>query len=436
MIKKIILLSAICSQILISCSKDESSTTETVPTDEVATWINLPYSALTPEQQKLKLESEANASLVEMDKLKTSSAIEAIQNLERLLEISSIDLLNGKSNNGIADLINVSEVYGIYTWNNTQNSWTKTASTTDLKFVFPAKKSQTTNNTVLTSKGVSSGVKATAEDTSTISDEIFLPSSVDATLTIDNAAAASIVMNAKYVNGNNRPEEAGYKIVLNDGYVWENNAKKGTTNAFNLSFSYNNKNIMSYAVDSNSKIDALLDSDDVLNSYKGKGNVLVKVLDNFVLIGNMDLEAMSNEEEAFNTNNKRPDYRSKNYYTDLNLYNKNSAESEAAIFNKNTKLILVSRKDGSKVADLVQHAVKGYLSTNNVEWIVDTTIPVYGGYWSWNWQSNSIQTIQYYDTNSYFRFKDNTEVETSVYFSTGFDALETKFNDFIDSFNR
>jgi hypothetical protein len=438
MIKKIILLSAICSQILISCEKEEVSTPETVPTsnpvtvNELSTWINLPYSALTPEQQKLKLETEANAALVEMDKLKTSSAIEAIQNLESLLSISSIDFLNGKTDNGINDLINVSEVYGIYTWNNVNNTWTKTVSTSDLKFVFPAKKNQTTNNAVLSSKAVSSGIKETLGD----SDEIYLPSFVDATLSINNTQAGSIVLNAKYTNGNSRPEETGYKIVLNDGYVWENNAKKGTPNSFNTSFLYNNKNIMSFVVDSNAKIDELLDNDTVLNSYRGKGNVLVKVLDNFVIIGNMDLEAISNDEEAFDKNNKRPDYRSKNYYTDTNIYEKNKAESDVSIYNKNTKLILVSRKDGSKVADFVLRASKGYLHTDNQEWIEDKTVPVYGGYWSWNWQSGTVQTIQYYNTNTYLRFKDNTEVETNVYFSTGFDALETKFTDFIDSFNR
>jgi hypothetical protein len=434
MFKKVILLSAICAQALVSCSKDETITNPPVVQPEEVSLVNLPYSSLTPEQQKLKLESEANAALVEMDKLKSSSAIEAIQNLERLLEISSIDLLNGKPDNGVADLINVSEVYGIYTWNNDKNSWTKTASSTDLKFIFPAKKSQTTNNTVLTSKGVSSGVKATSTDTNGIVDEIFLPSSVDAIITIDNVQAGSIIMNAKYVNGNNRPEEASYKVILNDGYVWENNAKKGATNAFNLSFSYNGKNIMNYTVDSNSKIDALLDNDNVLNSYKGKGNVLIKILDNFVIIGNMDLEAISNEQDAFEKNNKRPDYNSKSYYTDLNVYEKKRAESDAAIFNKNTKLFLVSKKDGSRVADVTQNAVKGYLSTSYYKWTVDPTVPVYGGYWSWDW--NTVQTVQYYDTDIYFRFKDNTEVAASVYFSTGFDALEKKFNDFIDAFNR
>jgi hypothetical protein len=438
MIKRIFLLAVISSQIFTSCSKDDtvSPTDQNVATDDVSTWINLPYSALTPEQQKVKLESEANAALVEMDKMKTSSAIEAMQNLERLLEINSVDLLNGKNSNQIADLINVSEVYGIYTWNNAQSKWIKSASTTELKFVFPAKKSLTNNNAVLSSKAVSSGVKATVTDTDQIEDQIFLPSSVDATITIDNVQAGSIVLNAKYVNGNERPEESDYKVILNDGYVWSNSAKKGTTNAFNASFLYNNKNIINFAVDSNSKIDALLDNDVILNNYKGKGNVLVKVLDNFVLIGNMDLEAISNETEAFDTNNKFPDYRSKNYYIDRNLYEKNSAESDATIFNKNTKLILVSRKDGSKVADLVERAVKGYVRTENVEWIVDATIPVYGGHWSWNWQSNAVQTVQYYDNKTYFRFKDNTEVEGSVYFSTGFDALETKFNDFIKAFNR
>src|SRR5437773_76074 len=88
-----------------------------------------------------------------------SSAIEAVENLNRLLDINTVDIFNGKNDNEVEDILNVSGVYGIYTWNNTGQKWDKTASTTELKFVFPAKKSLTANNAAFSAKGVSSDVK-------------------------------------------------------------------------------------------------------------------------------------------------------------------------------------------------------------------------------------------------------------------------------------
>ncbi|WP_395075604.1 hypothetical protein [Flavobacterium sp.] len=412
----------------------------------------MPYSSLTPGQQKLKFKNEANAMLLEMDKMKTSSAIEAIQNLENLLSISTIDLLNGKNSNEIAELLNVSDAYGIYTWNNQTQIWNKTTSTTELKFIFPAKKNQTANNTILSSKSVSSGIKIEIVDTSAntyydfntntwvstpqIDDEIYLPTSVDAKLTIDNQQVASFILNAKYTNGNQAPEEFGYKLILSDGYVWDNIAKKGIQNSFNSKFTYNQKNMLDFNVDSNTKIDALLNEDVQLNSYQGKGNTLVKILDNFVLFGNMDVETASNESDAFSATQVFPDYRSRDYYTKRNIYYKKQSESEATIFNKNVKLALVSKKDGTRIADVVQRSVIGSTYNTPQVWVIDSSVPTYGGYWTYNWQSSVFQTVQYYDTELYLRFNDNTEVAMNVYFSEGFDTIETKFENFIDSFNR
>ena len=45
-------------------------------------------------------------------------------------------------------------------------------------------------------------------------------------------------------------------------------------------------------------------------------------------------------------------------------------------------------------------------------------------------------TIQYYEEVLYLKFNDSTEVAMSTYFSTGFDKLETKFEDFLKAFER
>ena len=103
--------------------------------------------------------------------------------------------------------------------------------------------------------------------------------------------------------------------------------------------------------------------------------------------------------------------------------------------NKNIKLILVSKKDGTKIADVVYHSEKGYsYDTELPVWIKNTNY-TNGGYWSYT-GNGEIITIQHYDEVLYLKFNDNTEVEMGAYFSTGFDALETKFEDFLKAFER
>lgn len=435
MIKKIFLFSVIISQLTISCTKD--NTTEESLTEQIANITKQPYSKLTPSEQKVKLEAEANEMLLQMDKSKTSGAIEAIQNLGNLLSISSVDIFNGKNDNQIADILNVSGVYGIYTWNNSKQIWIKTASTTELKFVFPAKKIQTANNAILSSKSTSSDIKVKLEDSynwqsgATINDSFFLPTSVDATLTIDNAQSATFVTNAKYTGTIETPDESSFKMVLNDGYTFEISGKKAIENTAKSSFTYNGKNLVSFNAGSTADIDALIE-DDALIQYRGKANGLVQIMDNFIIVADMDIATQAKDEEALEKTLIEPEYNKKTYYTDVNAYNLKKSEGEVLANNKNLKLILVSKKDGTKIADVIQRSEKGYSYNSYSIWVASNNS--YGGYWDYN--SNGGALVQYYDEVLYLKFNDNTEVAMSSYFSTGFDNLETKFENFLKSFER
>ncbi len=447
MIKKFLLLSLVVSQLTISCSSDDSSDTkdETLA-EQIANIVKQPYSKLSPADQKLKLEAEANDMLTQLDKSKSSSAIEAIENLNRLLDLSQVDIFGGKNNNKVEDIINVSGVYGIYTWNNTEKVWVKTASTTELKFVFPAKSSQTANNAILSAKGVSSDVKVKFYDgyvtnnngMQEIFDSIFLPSSSDATLTIDGNSSATFTQTAKYSSKNQSPDEFAYKITLNDGYTWEMSGKKGLENTAKASFTYNGKNLVDFNTGSTANIDNLIDNDELIQ-YRGKANGLITLMDNFVIVADMDLATAAADDAAFEKANTRPvrpawnqansDYKA--YYTALNAYEKKYSEGSVASFNKNMKLILVSKKDGTKIADVIQHSEKDGDDHTFL-------LPVWnadGGYWS-NDGTGEMFSQPYLIEVYYLKFSDNTEVAMGVYFSEGFENLNTKFNDFIKAFNK
>jgi hypothetical protein len=446
MIKKILLLSLIASQFMISCSSEDkpADTKDKTLTEQIAEIIKQPYSKLTPADQKIKLEAEANEMLVQLDKSKSSSAIEAIENLNRLLDISTVDIFNGKNDNEVEDILNISGAYGIYTWNNTKKSWDKTDSKTELKFVFPAKESLTTNNAVFSSKGVSSDVKIEFYDgyNSTkgieVFDNLFLPSSSDATLTIDNKEASKFTQTAKYSSKNQSPDEFAYKMSLNDGYVWEMSGSKAALNTSKATLTYNGKNLVSFNAGSSAEIDKLIDND-ALVQYRGKANGLFTLMDNFVIVADMDLATEAADDVTLNKNLVRPNYPAYNdpttnfkaYYTALNTYEKKQSEGKAANFNKNLKFILVSKKDGTKIADIIQHSEK---SGNDYFF----NLPVWNaqnGYWSNNGTGESFSRSNLQEV-LYLKFKDNTEVAFSTYFSEGFDKFETKFEDFIKAFNK
>ncbi|GIZ10357.1 hypothetical protein [Flavobacterium sp. UMI-01] len=440
MLKKTILISSIISLLTVSCStSDDGSSSELSLSEQIEKLVQQPYSKLTPSEQKVKLEAEANAMLTDMDKSKTSSAIEAMQNLGNLLDISSIDIFNGKNDNKIEDIINVSGVYGVYTWNNTTQKWTKTSSSSELKFIFPAKKGGTSNNATLTSNSTSSNIKVNIIDTygnwnyntnsysNDIKDQVFLPLSVNSTLSIDNKEVAKIESTAKYDN-KEVPTETSLKINLNDGYAYEMSSAKGSTNSAKLGFSYNGKSLISFTAGSTAQIDKILDDSSVA-SYHGKANAIIQIMDNFIILEDINIEGTTNAQNALDKSVVYPNYNSNTYHNDLNKYYKAQAEGEVAITNNNTKSILVSKKDGTKIADLVQRAEKGdsyyeyYTKWNSTY-----------RYWEYN-ASNPI-LIQHYDTVTYLRFNDNTEVEISAYFSSGFDDLNTRFENFWKSFER
>ena len=398
--KKIIVLSMIICQLAVSCSSgsDGSNAID----NEIASLLQKPYSSLTTDQQKVKLEDEANSMLLLMENSKSSTALDAIENFGRLLSISEPSMpMARKAARTIQEILNISDFYGVFTWNPSQENWTFSPSTTELKFIFPASASSTTNNAELTAQSISSGVKVVI-DTQT-GDQLNLPSSVNAILKIGGVQVGAYEANAVYSNDNPTPVEVGYKLTLN-GYVWENYAKRTTPISVKSSFSYNGKNLIDFNVGSTADIDKLMEGSE-LTQYLGKANCLISLMDNFVMMADMNIEGLANDQSALYINTPEPDY---NNSTAVSAYNKTISEGEANAFNKNVKMALVSKKDGTKLADVVLRSVRGDINYYDE---------------------------QEYNTNLYLRFGDNTEVAMDVYFSDGFDTLAAKFQEFINSFN-
>lgn len=410
MIRKIILASLIVSQFTISCSKDDETTDDNL-SEQINNLMNLPYSSLTPEQQKAKLETEANQMLTQLDATKNSVSIDALDNLSTLLEISPIDALEGTDTTNPQALLNVTET-GVYTWDSAKQIWAKTDSGSELKFVFPSGDAKSANNSSFTSKNT--------------------PTGSNAALTINNTETATFTQTVKYSPGKETPDELGYKMTIKDGYAWEVSSKNGAESSGKAAFTYKGKNLLEFNSGGTDKIDALLDPE--LGEYKGKANGYIKIMDNFAIVSQTDFAAAAIDDA--NLEKSLPaelDYENKDYFKNLNDRNLKESQGAAANFNKNTKAVLVSVKDGTKIADVVQHSEKDESSsyTTQQKWVVDNTDPN-GGYWDWD--PNASQPVNYYQEVNYLKFKDGTEVAMSAYFGEVFDTMENKFNDFLDGF--
>ena len=398
MIKKILLFSVIISQLTISCSSNDNESAND-PNAQIAELLKKPYSSLTPDQQKAKLENEANGMLTQMENSKSSTAIDAFENLESIFNLSLPEIKIGKKTaKTVQEVLNVSDAYGIFTWDSKNQDWIKTASTSELKLVFPATDKAITNNATLTASSIASKVKIVVNTTT--GEEMYLPSSVTAVLTIGGTEVGKYEAKATYATANPEPTEVSYKLTLN-GYVFENSAKRTSPISVTSSFSHDGKNLISFNVGSTTDIDKLMEGSE-LSQYYGKANCLISLMDNFVLVADMDIEGFANADEAL-SKIPDPDYSSPEK---VNAYNKTISEGLATAFNNNVKMALVSKKDGTKLADVVQRSVKGDL--------------YYGQ--------------QQYDDILFLRFNDKTEVAMDVYFSTGFGTFETKFEDFLKAF--
>ena len=415
-------------QLVLSCSSDDGSNNLDGLSSDIDAILAQPYSKLSPEEQKVKLEAEANAMLTKMDMTKTSGAIEAIQNLGKLLSISPIDIFKGKNDNQIAEILNVSGVYGIYTWSISRQNWFVTSSITELKIVFPAKINGTINNATLSSNSTSSAIKVEIEDTygnwvynpitynyeqsPSIFDEIYLPNSVDATLNIDNVQVATFAAKAAYSGTKETPDSSSFKMILKDGYTWEISASKGENNSAISNLTYLGKNLINLNFNSSAKIDLLLE-DNNLNQYLGKANGLFQIMDNFMIVANMDIATLASDEDASTRNNPYPYYSTpiSTYYSNLNAYYKTESNDAVASFNKNIKMALVSKIDGAKIADIIERSEKDYA-----------------------YYSNGI-LVQYYTEVPFLRFGDQSEVEMESYF-LGFSSFKTNVENYLKAFER
>ncbi len=404
-----------------SCGNDdkENNLPDEPTVDDVE---KLPYSSLTPEQQKDKLAQEANAFIAQMNDLSKEKSVEVFKSFNGCLSISnpffeekddtaiyepdpvvgptSVQARNVKIRSA-EDIMYINSFYGKYSWNAATQAWDTSASSAALVLEFPVGKS-TTNNGKIEVTGVSS---------EQVFDGVELPKQLTAKVYYGSDVVASIEVNGDVKVQNNDPAvPATASVTLQMGsYKLTQSFNKADKKA-TASFVKGATTLISATANVSGNIDKALQESDG-NLITG-GNLSMELMGSLAIVGAIDV-AQYNKEFVEETDSPSPSEG-----TEGQIPNGDVCKQNVETYNKYHELYLVSTTDKTKIARLIQ---KAKLFTDEYSY--------------YDYQSDKYisHTYYYWGTVEVLKFNDNTEVEAEVYFSEGFDAVVKNFENFITS---
>ena len=399
---------------------------------------SFPYSELTPEEQKVKLELESIELLNQLESASSLAAIEVFEYLIELLEIDEpqVEEPIKESRAGLWEVLtfDASYAYGVFTWNDASQSWRRANSSSELKFVFPSGEGKS-NNASFTVNSRNSNSNIVIEDSSTGGESnyhdrtvINLPGTITGILSLDNKEIARVEFGAEYekfdkveISGPSEDEyedddeeeyddenwlltvQGSYPVVVklristNEGFVyWYNIDGKGKESSVEMQLSKDNKvlieSLFAFDIDFKSLLDEVSDDIDELFDLDidVKANGYTKLLDDLVLIYAIDAMNLASEMERLDD---EYDDENQAYCNDL-----------AEVLNTNMSVVLVSLKEGDngfKIADIVYN-----VETDDGDYYV----------------------------SPFLKFGDGTQIEMDAYFGSGFSDLTDRWDEFREAF--
>ena len=461
--QKIFFALAVFAGLLITgCGKDdpkgkennlETGTVTDIDLDKV---MKYPYSELTPEEQKAKLEQESIEFLEMGNALKTSPAVKTLQYLNDLFDQDSPDINIWKEVSDVKEIFEIANVYGVFTWDDSKKEWTETASTSELKFIFPADKNSTSNNALLSVEAENSGIEyiykyedwywdGETEKIINREEVYYLPKSAVGILAIDNKEVAKIEFAAEYKDDKEVPVKTEFKVTTSDEYTYWCKVEKGSPySRIETQLTYQESIMMEALFLTGAKIDDIVDQDldggEIDFTLLDGANGYMKLLDNLVVVYQVDIENLAREIDKIEADyDQKMDAlyedweaweKNRNRYVLEGLYRKERSDKIALVTNRYVKAALSSIKEDFKIADLIGKSEKDDECWDSYYWDSGQ------GSWVYDWNRPETKKYDYYVINPYLKFNDNTLIEASVYFSEGFKDLEVKWEDFVNAFDR
>ena len=412
--KKLFLI-PLCLIFIVACKKDDPDGPNINQYDKYS------YSTLSTEQQKDKLAAESDAILSSLSSLPNEAGIKVLGSFFNLLGQSYLDISDVLDFDEDTYIIDVKDMNGEFTWNTATESWDKKALSGKIIFNFPVEKSATNNGKVEIT-GTGSGTKGNPYNNDPELRQLELPKDMKLVASLSSKEVANFEIKAKDPNYNDIAKDASAKITLGN-YVISANAKQEKNSKVGSTFCFKNGNSVI--------IDALLSSTidwEYIYEYKEYTGYwddeawewieeyeMVKdttiVLDyqsaevnigaNLAMVGYVNVKELNSQlGKIYDKYDKLPS-------TDANI--EAYVKEEAAAYDANINMTLVSKKDKYKIA-----TVKfGYYF--NVE------VDDYG-------------KSYYYNVEPILVFNDKTEVSAETFFGKGFDKVIEAWMNFFMSF--
>ena len=460
--KFFVVLMMFAGLLMMGCNKDKDK-------DRDPEWDDLstiPWSKLTPDKQKVKLEQETIKLLNELQAASSLKAIDVFEYFSDLLDRASPDVTDPykkQPGSSVAEkyLFDLANTYGVFTWNPSGNmgkgSWTKASSITELKFVFPSDSKKTTNNASFTMKSTNSSSTVTSQYwyhncdypncTEELRQDLYkLPSTASGILALDGTNIAVIEIGIEYENvgkidmeddefiEGSAPVKTKLLVTTPEGYSFGYDLDgKGKDTKFEMHVT-KGKSVLVEAlykmnIDLSEIFDEAVNTDDIEDifdlDWKINANGHFRMTDDISLLYVINVAKFA--EEIYDiTNWEEPDWDRSDYYSKLGQLKRKESDDLAAAYSKYMQIALVSKKEGTKIADMIFQSKKD------------------GEYWDyfvwrnnrWEWGTTQTKKYDKYAPVPFLKFGDGTLVEAEVYFSSGFGKLEERWEDFVKAFER
>ncbi|MDR0231312.1 MAG: hypothetical protein LBI82_04255 [Dysgonamonadaceae bacterium] len=397
-----LLATLVCfSLFFVSCKKDDpvnndsfGESTKPVDNSEI---LSFPFSKLTPEEQKEKLQSEANAFLAALNDLPNSTCLKTLKAFDALLSINSPEIGNFNLNSS-KNIIYIKDFYGKYTWNSLKKTWTVSENSSQLEFNFPTG----TASARIVITGVASNAKTETHEEYydydkgkyvEITNVYELPKELTAKIYSSDKEVGSIELKSNIVDDQTPPSLSALKYVM-DEYVLTMAAERKTPNVISSTLKKGNQVLINATADLSYNVDNAINGKEPGDM---KANMVIRILNNLAIAGNMDIDKYTAaDNKAYKTYEEKAYEIYDKYWNDeisyeqaIQLMNGNEEvyyNASAKAFNDNTLLYIASLKDKAKFARMIQTAKEYSESWETYDWDYD-----------WDY---------YYETGK-FRYYDN-----------------------------
>lgn len=417
---------SLAALMMFSCS---SSKNDNVDPSNPKDLLDLPYSTLSPADQKKKLSQEGEGVIKLMEDLPNDKALLLLESFALKSDLFFDAIEEGRTGSDLTKtIVKLSQYYGEYEWDLVNKDWVKTDSkiTDKLVIILPATKTETKNNGKL---------EVTAIASTVVVNDREIPSNVLTNIFVDNKKEGEIAIVATGINESTFAETAKIDADLSMYKLITNIDKKGGENIAKGTWSKNTQSILDFYADLEASITLEnLQEEDVTSTIKD-GNARITITDDLAAAGFFDgksyfaeMAAIEDAEEAI--------YEKYNYYDDKNKREARAKEElelekrKVKAMNDFTNLALVSVKEEYKIAKISVE-----LETKEVSKYGYTYDKGANG--DYDWSTGKSFTYTGYNTNEIYilHFDDNTKVEASVFFGEGFAKIVKMWEDFTAQFN-